>query len=662
MKNEIFQKQFLTSLGLAVSLLTNFHCNQPEKEPDPYENVEINKAFQKYPPLASRINVTSLSDKTLPGNLLFEATLQKEKVGADVLAILVGDSNKIVLHDDGKYGDKLAGDGVYSSVMNISTDSLGILLHDRLALGLINLSDKKKLYQFTGRMEWPANKEELDHVFNDANVKKSSRELMQAGLNILNPGIIDLLLPVSARFKQNSLVVTDPSVINDPSRTYNPCTNTGTPGGAWTFGKLMKEMANQTLTGIKPEDFVLNWMNTWKTDQTVNGDVISARPAIQSKVIDVWQTLSGGAGAPLDVNKAPFKLLAIVNRFDLRTSGSYGGGNAGEGRFVFCVTDQNCLPIERPNFLIIFEYGVNKTTCSQIHEYAQQWANLASLTLGSAPYNNALQVVTDQFTLAGTDPAKPNQNSLDQLRTNEQALTPGFPFWELREFHLDPTSHQLFNVTVKREPQVSFNGITSIPTPGVIAFGKFVNDNEETIIADNMDFPDNLNVSGSPHSFIAGHALTENPNVFHWDAIIAAGPGHIHNDTARMHISLNACSGCHGGETNNGNFFNIGFNVGTIILSPFLTGMEGSVGMPPTFTSDPFLVADRADRPSAAHPIQWPFNDLERRGRDLLNFLSSPCTIRFPPIRVTEENFFIPPGVPIELTHILTFKPVTMSD
>jgi len=664
MKNTSIQKLFTTYLWFTIILLTGFQCNEPRQEADPYENLEINKAFQKYPPLASRVIITALNENDLSGNLLFEATLPKEKVGAEAFAMLVGDSNKIVLHDDGKYGDKLAGDGIYSTVMNISTDSVGLLLHERIALGVLNISDKKQMYQFSGRLEWPVNKDELTRTFNETNAKKTPRELMQAGsgLNVLNPGIIDLLLTVSARFKQSSLLVTDPSVINDPGRTYNPCTNTGTPGGAWTFGKLMTEMANQTHTGVRPEDFVLNWLNSWKTDQTVNSDIINARPAIQTKVIDVWQTLSGGAGAPLDVNKAPFKLLAIVNRFDLRTGGAYGGGNAGEGRFVFTLTDINCLPIEAPNFLIIFEYGVNKTTCTQIHEYAQQWANLASLTLGSAPYNSALQAVTDQFTLAGTDPGKPNQNSLDQLRTNEQALTNSPPFWELREFHIDPTSHQLFNVTVKREPQVLFNGTMSVPTPRVIAFGKFVNDNEETIIADNMDLPDNLNFSGSPHPFIAGHALTENSFIFHWDAIIPAGAGHIHNDTARMHISLNTCSGCHGGETNNGNFFNIGFNVGTIILSPFLTGVEESVGVPPTFSSDPFLVADRADRPSAAHPIQWPFNDLERRGRDLRNFLSTSCIIRLPPIHVIQENQFIPPGVPIELTHILTFKPVTMSD
>lgn len=37
----------------------------------------------------------------------------------------------------------------------------------------------------------------------------------------------------------------------------------------------------------------------------------------------------------LDLAQSPFRLLAIVNRVDLRENSIYGGGDAGEGRLVF---------------------------------------------------------------------------------------------------------------------------------------------------------------------------------------------------------------------------------------------------------------------------------------------------------------------------------------
>ncbi len=42
--------------------------------------------------------------------------------------------------------------------------------------------------------------------------------------------------------------------------------------------------------------------------------------------------------------------------------------------------------------------------------------------LGSAAYNLALQNITDQFSKCGTNTSRPNQSSLNALRTNEIAL------------------------------------------------------------------------------------------------------------------------------------------------------------------------------------------------------------------------------------------------
>jgi hypothetical protein len=77
----------------------------------------------------------------------------------------------------------------------------------------------------------------------------------------------------------------------------------------------------------------------WETAQQVNDQSVLERLQIRNKIIIPWENASGGPHAPLNLAKAPFRLLAIVNRIDLRDNFAYGGGggSAGEARFVFCV-------------------------------------------------------------------------------------------------------------------------------------------------------------------------------------------------------------------------------------------------------------------------------------------------------------------------------------
>jgi hypothetical protein len=656
MQTWIHSKQLKLFFLFPLFIIISFTRCKEKQYIDPYANVKVNQLFAVDPPVASNIEMSLLKEPLESGNLLYEVSLPREKIASDVHALFVGDSNKIVLHDDGKNGDRIAGDGVFSTVLKVNADSVGIVLHDQMLNSQRLLESKTPIFKFSGRMFFSVDREALTRDFGPNQLKLSATELLKTPFHLFP---FPLLLPISASFKQSCLMVTDPAVVNDSARTFNPCTNKGTPGGAWTFGKLMTDMANTPVTGITPADFVLSWLNTWTVTHTVNSDFLAIRQNI-TKIINEWHTLSGGPAAPLDVNKVPFKLLAIVNRFDLRSGGAYGGGNAGEGRFIFVATDANCQPFAGPaHFLVIFEYGVNKTSCGSIHAYAKQWVDLQAFSLGSPAYNNALQAITDQFALANTNNSKPNNNSLDQLRTNEFAIGP-LP-WELREFHIDTNTHKLINVTVVREPQVVFNSQTStqfgISVPAdVVAFGDFVNANAVQVIKDKQELPLTIPVSGTQTAFIAGKAHTQDPSTFHWDALVNAGAGHITNDTARMHISLNTCSGCHGGETKTGTFTHVDLESGTIHLSPFLTGLVQPIGQPVQFSSLPFIVSDPAQRPSAASPAQWPFNDLERRGRDIQDFLSTPC-FKFPPGR-----FPLPLLLPFELAKQLRFTPLTMSD
>src|SRR6185503_10626403 len=85
------------------------------------------------------------------------------------------------------------------------------------------------------------------------------------------------------------------------------------------------------------------WLKTWDIDQTINGFVVPARPNIRTVLIEPWKARDGQAGVSDEQwepnwRNAPFRLLAIVNRLDLKRDAGGIVQNAGEGRFVFCVT------------------------------------------------------------------------------------------------------------------------------------------------------------------------------------------------------------------------------------------------------------------------------------------------------------------------------------
>ena len=263
--------------------------------------------------------------------------------------------------------------------------------------------------------------------------------------------------------------------------------------------------------------------------------------------------------------------------------------------------------------------------------FAQEWADLSGLALGSPAYNLALNKITDQFTLCGTNPSKPNESSINQIRTNEIALASP---WELREFNLNKAG-SLFLVDVKMEPAKKYNNKnTSLQTQ---LLATYVNTNEAAILANNYVVPLQLPTG---EDFRGGKAHTNFPpvgnvnvatnNPHHWDGSTAA-PHLINNDDARQIFSLNTCSGCHGGETQT-SFTHIdpapfGSPAG---LSGFLTGVAGrSVGGIAPVDADGLAnnimtVRDPAGRPSGSPTLRG-FNDLERRRLDLIDLLNQPC-------------------------------------
>jgi hypothetical protein len=359
----------------------------------------------------------------------------------------------------------------------------------------------------------------------------------------------------------SQLMITNLAVVNDPVRTRWTGSVTNASDGAWHFGRLMAQMAG----GNNPTTFVRSWLAQWESNVTVNGQVVPARASIASQVLAAWPKTSTGA---IDLTKAPMRLLAIVNRFDLRTT-----TDAGEARFVYGVLGPSGAVLP---FTIILEYRVPVSGATAVAAWARLWRDLASSPLGSAAYRTKLQAITDRFTARGAAPSKVNASAISQVRTNENALN---PLWELREFRLTSTG-QLRMVPPALTPANGFNNSPTLAT--------FMTQNSAAIKAQAFTVP--ASFGGQP--FAAG-SVTNRIDLW-------AAPG-ITDSTLRHRFSLNTCNACHGAETQTV-FLHVAPRSATSesTLSRFLTGVT---------VADPITGANRT------------FNDLAKRSNILRNFL-----------------------------------------
>ncbi len=384
------------------------------------------------------------------------------------------------------------------------------------------------------------------------------------------------------------LFITDVSVVDDCFRTtwFGACPPPVAPAtrGAWTFGKLVEGIFGTNNPAILHNE-VMRWLNEWRFNRVINGELVPARPGVQNFVINPWLAASGGV--QLDMRRAPFRLLAIVSRLDLRQpAGAPGGQTAGEARFVFNLLDANGNTTE---YLLILEYGLDAGNCNAVLAWANKWHNLGTIPFGPN-FNAALQTITDQYTLIGSSPAKPNGSALNQARTNDFFLASP---WELREFTLQPPAGPpapLLMSTVAQTP-ANVHQNTAL-------LANYVNVNTPAIVANNYVVP--LNWGTVP---FRGGASTHFIN-FDWDGPPPACTS-IANANARHNFSLNTCNGCHGSETNT-IFKHVEPRAAGVpsVLSGFLTGIA---------------TVDMCGAPR-------PFNDLARRQVDLCNLVGMTCT------------------------------------
>lgn len=360
---------------------------------------------------------------------------------------------------------------------------------------------------------------------------------------------------------ERELLIRDVSVVDDARASGD---------GVWSFKHLMESMAPSPDTA--PE-MVERMLRSLTEEQVVNGLVLAPRPDIDERVLTPWPRDAAGA---LDLSQAPVRLLAILNRLDLR---DLSKGQAGEGRFVFGVLDGDGNALQ---FTLILEYRLPASSEAEVLDWANLWHGLNTLSPASEDYKLALEQITERFAGTDADPSGINGSALNQLRTNELIdFRSGLP-WELREFTLS-SSGLLEPDTVKLNPDRSFNGSATLAS--------FINDNEDAILIERHDVPATLD--GAP--FLAGSALND---IDFW-----AADGITNND-ARQKFSLNTCNGCHGAETGTAFLHIEPREVGSpAALSGFLTQIDLPDPVDPTTTRS--------------------FNDLARRATDMANVLCS---------------------------------------
>lgn len=344
---------------------------------------------------------------------------------------------------------------------------------------------------------------------------------------------------------EKELLITDVGVIGDARARNN---------GPWSFGGVMKALAGSR----NEQQFIKSFVESWMQDQNVDGVVIKARTRMQDVVLTPWKALS--SSGTYDLARAPFDLLAIVYRVDLRKQGNLGD-EAGEGRFVFGVRNGSgqLMP-----FTVIAEFRLPVRGGKSARAWATQWHALGKLTIGSSAYNQKLEEITNEFTGIGSQGGygssyvnDDDETNLKQLRTNEIALDLNnghVPVWELREFHIE--SDGFFHPAHPAStPSNDLNGTNTLT--------QYVRQNSVKIQAGTHKVP--VKFRGSP---FAGGGIAVPTNAFTWSV-----PGV--SAELQEKFSAQTCNGCHAGNTGT-NFLHVGpvLNGGGTRLSDFLVSIE----------------------------------------------------------------------------------------
>ena len=375
-----------------------------------------------------------------------------------------------------------------------------------------------------------------------------------------------------------SLLITATSVTRNPTRTEDPCSTTvGDEDKAWTIGHLLKKEAQRR--SVNPSTYVNGWMNSWTGTTTINGQTVP--PLLGTETRNNWKAFANG-DASLPLHKAPFWLLAIVNRIDLREHRPLGEPLGGELRFVFGFlgASQNNPPCPttagEAEAAIIVEYSPNKSDENQVRDYARRWLDLSNMTMNTSEYRDALQNLTEEVV---------NNGKLLRIRTNEFRFGDNGKVWDLAEFEHD-SSNILRRTTVKQAPTMALIN-------GSQLLSDWTWNNRQALFANAFDWElarTNRAVTEPPIGSYSVPDKFPNTNTFfrggvntlsggfpgYWSGPLPTGLSNNQLSEwkeARFRFSVGTCNGCHSEETGTNILHILPSAVGSeATRSPFLSG------------------------------------------------------------------------------------------
>ena len=325
-------------------------------------------------------------------------------------------------------------------------------------------------------------------------------------------------------WKYRDLIAIDPELVQgEPASNANP-------EATLSFRAQMQWLAGASGDAAA---FTHGWLEQWATLASVGPDLapVTPRPAVRELLIEPW--LYGGAtpaAAPdagyaepgpvepgpvtASWERAPFRLIAVVNRVDLADDAC--SGFAGELRYVYAAYD---VATERDlDMTVIIEIPYPSTPPASF--WARAWSELAQWSPGDAYAAEFEAMVRDVMREA--DPLRV------RVRTNEIALaegTGGTASWEMREFQVRVVDRQLALVQVPLE----FTPRADV-APAALS--------EHVLLASD---PLRTGAVPLPAPLRAGAAQLPTAD-FSWPVLGVS-------ESLRRAFSAQTCNGCHGGDS-----------------------------------------------------------------------------------------------------------------
>jgi len=430
--------------------------------------------------------------------------------------------------------------------------------------------------------------------------RRAAPDTMRYSLRVdcLSESCVPDRTPAGCILPERSLVITDPSVVDDPVRTA--------PDGAWHLRTIVRR-------AIGPDG---------DPDVAFSGPFARDRDDLRTtdRVAAYWPRRTASLDEPaavVDLQRAPVVLTAIVNRIDLPTAEDHAQPQV---RFVFAEIPSGERPRQfgagspdpraehkwvtfHPTTAFIFEWTL--PTSRTREQWAIAWHELDDLTPGSEEYNATLQGITDAVTadyrnLASLRVSDPYQAGEADASSDAVLSSPAGWTGDYGVDRLEMTAWQWDDYAFRRmgltnTPPRSLNHYAPVAvldhgSPYGSAAPQLADNPLLTLIVDREQelldgtFVEERGTANVDHAFFHGRWLTNRlwgewrcPRFEGWSG---SPPGESRWsfprwERARRAWAITTCSGCHSEDTMTP-LYHISPRArgGASQLSPFLRGVE----------------------------------------------------------------------------------------